>query len=53
MVNGYLERWLAVEPGHLPSYGHTAVVVGTVIILTVIVLIALGVLVLAWSRRGR
>jgi len=32
------DLWLAVEPAHLPHYSHTAVVVGSVIILFIIVL---------------
>jgi hypothetical protein len=40
---------LAVEPAHLPHYSHTAAVVGTVIILSMIVLMA-GVAFI-WSKR--
>jgi len=32
--------WLAAGPAHLPHYSHTAAVVGTVIILSLIVLMA-------------
>jgi hypothetical protein len=42
--------WLAVETAHLPHYGHTAAVVGSVIILSIIVLMA-GASFL-WSKRG-
>ncbi len=44
------DLWLAVEPAHLPHYSHTAAVVGTVIILSLIVLMA-GIT-FVWSRRG-
>jgi hypothetical protein len=42
--------WLAVERAHLPHYGHTAAVVGSVIILSIIALMA-GASFL-WSKRG-
>jgi hypothetical protein len=42
--------WLAVEPAHLPHYGHTAGIVGSVIILSLIALMA-GASFL-WSKRG-
>jgi hypothetical protein len=41
---------LAVEPAQLPHYGHTAAVVGSVIILSIIALMA-GASFL-WSKRG-
>ena len=44
------DRWLAVVPAHLPHYGHTAAVVGSVIILSLIVLMAGASF--FWSRRG-
>ena len=43
------DLWLAVEPAHLPHYSHTAVVVGSVIILSIIVLIV-GIT-FVWSKR--
>jgi len=43
------DLWLAVEPAHLPHYSHTAVVVGTVIILSLIALMA-GIT-FVWSKR--
>jgi hypothetical protein len=42
--------WLAVEPAHLPHYGHGAAVVGSVIILSIIAMTA-GASFL-WSKRG-
>jgi len=42
--------WLAVEPAHLPHYGHTAGIVGSVIIRSLIAPMA-GASFL-WSRRG-
>lgn len=46
------DAWLAVQPAHLPHYSHTAVVVGGVIVLTIVVLEALVALAAAvtWSR---
>jgi hypothetical protein len=41
--------WPAVEPAHLPHYSHTAAVVGTGIILSLIVLMAWVTFV--WSKR--
>jgi hypothetical protein len=32
--------WLAADPAHLPYYSHTAAIVGTTIILSMIVLMA-------------
>ncbi len=45
--------WAAVQPVHLPHYGHTAIVVGTAILLAIIVLEALAALATAtsWARR--
>ena len=43
------DLWLAVEPAHLPHYSHIAVVVGTVIILSLIALMA-GIT-FVWSKR--
>ena len=43
------DLWLAVEPAHLPHYSHTAVVVGSVIILSIIVLMV-GIT-FVWSKR--
>jgi hypothetical protein len=48
-MSGQPALWLAVEPAHLPHYSHTAAVVGTVIILSIIVLMA-GVTFI-WSKR--
>ena len=45
------DLWLAVEPAHLPHYSHTAVVVGTVIILSIIVLLGGLTLANAWFHR--
>jgi hypothetical protein len=42
--------WLAVEPAHLPHYSHTAAIVGTMIILSIIVLMA-GVTFVLSKRR--
>jgi hypothetical protein len=46
--------WLAVQPAHLPHYSHTAVAVGGVIVLTIVVLEAVVALAAAvtWSRRA-
>ena len=44
------DLWLAVEPAHLPHYSHTAAIVGTVIILSMIVLMA-GVTFVLSKRR--
>jgi hypothetical protein len=46
------EAWLAVQPAHLPHYSHTAVMVGTVILLAIIVLEAVAMLALAVSARA-
>ena len=43
------DLWLAVEPAHLQHYSHIAVVVGTVIILSLIALMA-GIT-FVWSKR--
>ncbi|WP_292976662.1 hypothetical protein [Mycobacterium sp.] len=43
------EVWLAVEPTHLPHYGHTAGIVGTVIILGIVALVAAA----TWLHRDR
>jgi len=48
-MSGRSALWLAVEPAHLPRYSHTGVIVGTLIILSVIALMA-GVA-FVWSRR--
>ena len=42
--------WLAVEPAQLPHYGHTAAVAGSVIILSIIALMAGASF--FWSKRG-
>jgi hypothetical protein len=47
------DAWLAVAPAQLPHYSHTAVMVGTVILLAIIVLVTLAALAVAWSRGGR
>jgi len=44
------DLWLAGEPAELPHYGHTAVNVGSVIILSMIVLLA-GVTFVRSKRR--
>ena len=44
------DLWLAVEPAHLPHYSHTAAIVGTTIILSMIVLMA-GVTFVLSKRR--
>ena len=45
---------LVVQPAHLPHYSHTAVIVGTAMLLAIIVLEALAALAaaLSWSRRA-
>jgi hypothetical protein len=43
------DLWLAVEPAHLPQYSYTAVVVGSVIILSIIVLMVR--ITFVWSKR--
>jgi hypothetical protein len=48
-TRGQPALWLAVEPAQLPHYSHTAVVVGTVIILSLIALMA-GIT-FVWSKR--
>jgi hypothetical protein len=52
MTSSPANAWLAVQPASLPQYDHTAVVVGTVIVLAIIVLEAVIALAVAWSRRG-
>lgn len=42
--------WLAADPAHLPHYSHTAAIVGTMIILSMIVLMA-GVTFVLSKRR--
>jgi hypothetical protein len=42
--------WLAAGPAHLPHYSHTAAIVGTMIIVSMIVLMAGVTFVL--SKRG-
>jgi hypothetical protein len=42
--------WLAAGPAHLPHYSHTAAIVGTMIIVSMIVLMAAVTFVL--SKRG-
>jgi hypothetical protein len=51
-MRGRPDAWLAVQPAHLPHYSHTAVIVGGVIVLTIVVLEALVALAAAvtWSR---
>jgi hypothetical protein len=44
------DLWLAVEPPELPHYGHTASIVGSMIILSMIVLLA-GVTFVRSKRR--
>ena len=41
--------WLAMDPAHLPHYSHTAGVVGSVIVLSLIALTA-GIT-FVWSKR--
>jgi uncharacterized membrane protein YeaQ/YmgE (transglycosylase-associated protein family) len=48
-MNSQPDLSLAIEPAHLPHYSHTAAVVGSVIILSIIVLLA-GVT-FVWSKR--
>ena len=40
VMSGLPDLRLAMDPAHLPHYTHTAAVVGTVIILSLIVLMA-------------
>ncbi|HXB89422.1 hypothetical protein [Mycobacterium sp.] len=40
VMSGLPDLRLAMDPAHLPHYSHTAAVVGTVIILSLIVLMA-------------
>jgi hypothetical protein len=47
------EAWLAVAPAHLPHYSHTAVTVGTVILLAIIVMVTMAALAVALSQGGR
>jgi hypothetical protein len=52
-MSSRLDTRLAVEPAHLPHYSHTAVLVGSVLILTIIVLVAVAAIAVIWVRRGR
>ena len=52
-MNNRPEAWLAVAPAHLPHYSHTAVTVGTVILLAVIVMVATAALAVALSQGRR
>jgi hypothetical protein len=45
------DLWSAVEPAHLPQYGHTAVIVGSVIIIAITVLLTVAALAVSWSYR--
>ena len=47
------EAWLAVAPAHLPHYSHTAVTVGTVILLAIIVMVTMAALAVALSQGRR
>jgi len=48
-MNSRPAAWLAVAPAHVPHYSHTAVIVGTVILLAIIVWVTLAALAVAWS----
>jgi hypothetical protein len=47
------DPWLAAGPAYLPQYSHTAVIVGTMIILAIIILVAGATLAITWFSRGR
>jgi hypothetical protein len=49
VMSGLPDLRLTMDPAHLPYYSHTAAVVGTVIILSLIVLMACVTFV--WSKR--
>ena len=49
VMSGLPDLRLAMDPAHLPHYSHTAVVVGSVIILSIIVLMV-GIT-FVWSKR--
>ncbi|MGD1108685.1 MAG: hypothetical protein ABR885_00075 [Mycobacterium sp.] len=44
---------LAVEPAQLPHYTHTAVIVGSVIVLAIIILVAGVTIAIAITRSRR
>jgi len=44
---------LAVEPAHLPHYTHTAVIIGSIIILAIIILMAGFGVAITWFHRRR
>ncbi|WP_155770547.1 hypothetical protein [Mycobacterium asiaticum] len=46
---GSRDLWSAVESVHLPQYSHTAVTVGSSIIVVITVLMTVAVLVASWS----
>jgi hypothetical protein len=50
-MNSRPDAWLAVAPAHVPHYSHTAVIIGTVILM-IIVLVSLAMAV-AWSVGRR
>jgi hypothetical protein len=50
-MNSRSDAWLAVAPAHVLHYSHTAVIIGTVI-LVIIVLVSLAMAV-AWSVGRR
>jgi hypothetical protein len=52
-MSSRFEVWLALEPAHLPRYSHTAVLVGGVIMLAIMVLVAVAAIAVMWVRRGR
>lgn len=44
---------LAVEPAHLPHYTHTAVIIGSIIILAIIISMAGFGVAITWFHRRR
>jgi hypothetical protein len=38
------DLWSAAEPAHLPQYGHTAIVIGSVLIVAITVLVSVAAL---------
>jgi hypothetical protein len=48
-----LSSWLARSPNPVPRYTHTEVIIGSAIMLGILLVIALVVLAIIWSRRGR
>ena len=43
--------WSALEAAHLPQYSHTAVIIGSAIIVALTVLMPLAALAVSWSYR--